>query len=204
VVGKLETTSGLMVPAGHAAALRPDGWLLVLDHETFSLRRKLERRVFDGQEQSAHVPGRTNRYHLCRCRRRRRSGNRPAGSNRVSERSHSLPAPGRAHAAGCASGRSPGTGKTLLAKATAGQAGVPFFSLSGSEFVEMFVGVGASRVRDLFEQAKKHQPSIILSMRSTPSGPAVLAMGRWERTKSASKPSTSSWQRWTASTAARA
>jgi cell division protease FtsH len=55
----------------------------------------------------------------------------------------------------------PGTGKTLLAKATAGQAGVPFFSLSGSEFVEMFVGVGASRVRDLFEQAKKHQPSII-------------------------------------------
>jgi cell division protease FtsH len=55
----------------------------------------------------------------------------------------------------------PGTGKTLLAKATAGQAGVPFFSLSGSEFVEMFVGVGASRVRDLFEQAKQHQPSII-------------------------------------------
>jgi cell division protease FtsH len=55
----------------------------------------------------------------------------------------------------------PGTGKTLLAKATAGEAGVPFFSLSGSEFVEMFVGVGASRVRDLFEQAKKHAPSII-------------------------------------------
>jgi cell division protease FtsH len=55
----------------------------------------------------------------------------------------------------------PGTGKTLLAKATAGEAGVPFFSLSGSEFVEMFVGVGASRVRDLFEQAKKEAPSII-------------------------------------------
>jgi cell division protease FtsH len=55
----------------------------------------------------------------------------------------------------------PGTGKTLLAKATAGEAGVPFFSLSGSEFVEMFVGVGASRVRDLFEQAKKHKSSII-------------------------------------------
>ena len=49
----------------------------------------------------------------------------------------------------------PGTGKTLLAKAVAGEAGVPFFSISGSEFVEMFVGVGASRVRDLFEQAKK-------------------------------------------------
>ena len=52
----------------------------------------------------------------------------------------------------------PGTGKTLLAKAVAGEAGVPFFSISGSDFVEMFVGVGASRVRDLFEQAKKHQP----------------------------------------------
>ena len=55
----------------------------------------------------------------------------------------------------------PGTGKTLLAKAVAGEAGVPFFSISGSDFVEMFVGVGASRVRDLFDQAKKHTPSII-------------------------------------------
>jgi cell division protease FtsH len=56
---------------------------------------------------------------------------------------------------------SPGTGKTLLAKAIAGEAGVPFFSISGSDFVEMFVGVGASRVRDLFEQAKKNAPCII-------------------------------------------
>ena len=56
---------------------------------------------------------------------------------------------------------SPGTGKTLMAKAVAGEAGVPFFSISGSDFVEMFVGVGASRVRDLFEQAKKHQPCIV-------------------------------------------
>ena len=55
----------------------------------------------------------------------------------------------------------PGTGKTLLAKAIAGEAGVPFYSISGSEFVEMFVGVGASRVRDLFEQAKHHAPCII-------------------------------------------
>jgi len=55
----------------------------------------------------------------------------------------------------------PGTGKTLLARAIAGEAGVPFFSISGSDFVEMFVGVGASRVRDLFEQAKKHAPCII-------------------------------------------
>jgi len=55
----------------------------------------------------------------------------------------------------------PGTGKTLLAKAIAGEAGVPFFSISGSDFVEMFVGVGASRVRDMFEQAKRHSPCII-------------------------------------------
>ena len=55
----------------------------------------------------------------------------------------------------------PGTGKTLMAKAVAGEAKVPFFSISGSDFVEMFVGVGASRVRDLFEQAKKHQPCIV-------------------------------------------
>jgi cell division protease FtsH len=55
----------------------------------------------------------------------------------------------------------PGTGKTLLAKAVAGQAGVPFFSISGSEFVEMFVGVGAARVRDLFEQARRMAPAII-------------------------------------------
>ena len=56
---------------------------------------------------------------------------------------------------------SPGTGKTLLARAIAGEAGVPFFSISGSEFVEMFVGVGAARVRDLFEQARSKAPAII-------------------------------------------
>src|SRR5690606_22227709 len=55
----------------------------------------------------------------------------------------------------------PGTGKTLLARAVAGEAGVPFYSISGSDFVEMFVGVGASRVRDLFEQAKQNAPAII-------------------------------------------
>src|SRR5699024_1152251 len=55
----------------------------------------------------------------------------------------------------------PGTGKTLLAKAVAGEAGVPFFFISGSDFVEMFVGVGASRVRDLFDEAKKKAPCII-------------------------------------------
>ncbi len=55
----------------------------------------------------------------------------------------------------------PGTGKTLLARAVAGESNVPFFSISGSEFVEMFVGVGAARVRDLFKEAKEHAPSII-------------------------------------------
>ena len=55
----------------------------------------------------------------------------------------------------------PGTGKTLLAKAIAGEANVPFFSISGSDFVEMFVGVGASRVRDMFDQAKKSAPCIV-------------------------------------------
>ena len=55
----------------------------------------------------------------------------------------------------------PGTGKTLLARAVAGEAKVPFFSISGSDFVEMFVGVGAARVRDLFKQAKQHAPCII-------------------------------------------
>jgi len=60
----------------------------------------------------------------------------------------------------------PGTGKTLLAKAVAGEADVPFFSMSGSDFVEMFVGVGASRVRDLFRQAKEKAPAIILLTRS--------------------------------------
>ena len=55
----------------------------------------------------------------------------------------------------------PGTGKTLISRAVAGEAGVPFFSISGSEFVEMFVGVGASRVRDLFDQAKRNSPCIV-------------------------------------------
>jgi cell division protease FtsH len=78
-----------------------------------------------------------------------------------------LEAPGRFQAVGARIPRGvllvgpPGTGKTLLARAVAGEAGVPFFSISGSDFVEMFVGVGASRVRDLFEQAKANEPAIV-------------------------------------------
>ena len=60
----------------------------------------------------------------------------------------------------------PGTGKTLMARAVAGEASVPFFSISGSDFVEMFVGVGASRVRDLFEQGKKNAPCIVVHRRN--------------------------------------
>ena len=92
----------------------------------------------------------------------------------------------------------PGTGKTLLAKAVAGEAGVPFFSISGSDFVEMFVGVGASRVRDLFEDAKKNAPAIVFIdeidavARRRGTGMAA-AMMRGNR------PLTSSLSRWTAS-----
>jgi cell division protease FtsH len=67
----------------------------------------------------------------------------------------------------------PGTGKTMLAKAVAGEANVPFFSMSGSEFVEMFVGMGASKVRDLFRQAKEKAPASSLSMKLTPSAKSV-------------------------------
>lgn len=92
----------------------------------------------------------------------------------------------------------PGTGKTLLARAVAGEAGVPFFSISGSDFVEMFVGVGASRVRDLFENAKKNAPCIIFIDEIDAVGRqrgAGLGGGHDER----SRRSTSCWSRWMAS-----
>ena len=77
----------------------------------------------------------------------------------------------------------PGTGKTLLARAVAGEANVPFFSISGSDFVEMFVGVGASRVRDLFEQGKKNAPCIVFIDESTRS--AAIAARPRRRTRRA-------------------
>lgn len=93
----------------------------------------------------------------------------------------------------------PGTGKTLLAKAVAGEAGVPFFSMSGSDFVEMFVGVGASRVRDLFRQAKRRLRASSSSMRLMPWDVRVARTLQWEATTSARTRSTPSLQRWTAS-----
>jgi cell division protease FtsH len=93
----------------------------------------------------------------------------------------------------------PGTGKTLLARAVAGEAGVPFFSISGSEFVEMFVGVGASRVRDLFQLAKKAAPAIIFVDEIDAVG-RVSAAREWAAaTTSASRRSIRSSSRWTAS-----
>ena len=97
-----------------------------------------------------------------RRRRRRRRGDRGApGDQGVPENPAKFQAIGAKIPKGVLLYGPPGTGKTLLARAVAGEAGVPFFSISGSDFVEMFVGVGASRVRDLFEQAKANAPAII-------------------------------------------
>ena len=85
----------------------------------------------------------------------------------------------------------PGTGKTHLARAVAGEAGVPFFSISGSDFVEMFVGVGASRVRDLFEQGKASAPCLIFVDEIGRGGPATEVRALAVATTNASRPSTS-------------
>jgi SpoVK/Ycf46/Vps4 family AAA+-type ATPase len=82
---------------------------------------------------------------------------------------------------------SPGTGKTLLARAIAGEANVPFFTISGSDFVEMFVGVGASRVRDMFEQAKKNAPCIVF-IDEIDASAAIAAPASATATTSASRP----------------
>ena len=97
----------------------------------------------------------------------------------------------------------PGTGKTLIARAVAGEAGVPFVSVTGSDFMEMFVGVGAARVRDLFQTARKQAPRSSSSTRSTPSA-ASAAPASAAVTTSASRRSTRCSPRWTASRPPRA
>ena len=115
-----------------------------------------------GKSRAKRMSRRLAEDHLPRRRRawtrRSRSSTRSRSSSRT-RRSSRRSARGSPRA--CCSTGPPGTGKTLLARAVAGEAGVPFFSISGSDFVEMFVGVGASRVRDLFEQAKQNSPCII-------------------------------------------
>ena len=93
----------------------------------------------------------------------------------------------------------PGTGKTLLARAVAGEAGVPFFSITGSEFVEMFVGVGAARVRDLFEQAREKAPCIIFIDELDALGPRARRLSGSAATTRRSRRSTSCSPSWTAS-----
>jgi cell division protease FtsH len=91
----------------------------------------------------------------------------------------------------------PGTGKTLIARAVAGEANVPFFTISGSDFVEMFVGVGASRVRDMFEQAKKNAPCIIFIDEIDAALAVIAAPVSAAAMTSANRRSTSCWSRWT-------
>ena len=104
----------------------------------------------------------TARHPLCGCGRRGRGQGKPAGDRQLSARPQQV---SRASAPRMPKGillvGPPGTGKTMLAKAVAGESNVPFFSISGSEFVEMFVGMGASKVRDLFKQAKEKAPCIV-------------------------------------------
>ncbi|HEY6589835.1 MAG TPA: AAA family ATPase, partial [Actinomycetota bacterium] len=117
-----------------------------------------------GWDWSGAVSGvrrRTARHHLRRCGRLRggQAGGQRGG--RLLEEPGAVPAGRGRGPQGGAHGRPPGTGKTLLARAVAGEAHVPFISVTGSSFVELFVGVGAARVRDLFQEARKRAPSIV-------------------------------------------
>jgi ATP-dependent metalloprotease FtsH len=113
---------------------------------------KSKARLLNESAEQGHLRGRGGH---------RRGQGRLRRDHRVPEGPEEVPALGGRIPKGVLLMGPPGTGKTLLARAIAGEAGVPFFSISGSDFVEMFVGVGASRVRDLFEQGKKHAPCII-------------------------------------------
>ena len=139
---------------------RPDHPVPALDDEQRPGRRQQGAVLRQVQGQAADQGHAGHQVH----RRRRRRRGRARSSTRSAT---SWPNPARYQALGAKIPKGvllygpPGTGKTLLARAVAGEAGVPFYSISGSDFVEMFVGVGASRVRDLFEQAKANAPAII-------------------------------------------
>ena len=137
-----------------------DDRLLDLHHAADAERR--EQGPLVRQEPREAVVEHAEEGHVQGRRRRRRGQGRAAGNHRVPAASRrSSRSWADAFPRACCSWARPGTGKTLLARAVAGEANVPFFSISGSDFVEMFVGVGASRVRDLFEQGKKNAPCII-------------------------------------------
>ena len=123
--------------------------------------RRARRADADRQEPRQGLCRKGDQGHLRRCRRRRRGQGRAGRDRQFPEGPGDYGRLGGRPPKGVLLVGPPGTGKTLLARAVAGEAGVPFFSISGSEFVEMFVGVGAARVRDLFEQARQHAPAII-------------------------------------------
>ena len=141
------------------AAVRDLPVLLALHHQPDAGRR-VEGHVVRQVARQAHVGGLAE-DHVPRRRRRGRGGRGTARDQGVPREPEEVPGTGARIPKGVLLYGPPGTGKTLLARAVAGEAGVPFFSISGSDFVEMFVGVGASRVRDLFEQAKQNSPCII-------------------------------------------
>ncbi|UPT76038.1 MAG: AAA family ATPase [Elusimicrobiota bacterium] len=130
---------------------------LHLDHAQVHGRRRLGGRH---QHQAQDEP-RAADDALRRRRRHRREPRRAAGAHRLHARPRAVQAPRRAHPEGRPHGRPPGTGKTLLARALAGESNATFISISGSDFVELYVGMGARRVRELFETARQNGPAII-------------------------------------------
>jgi hypothetical protein len=185
----LQATRGTGREAGAARRLEPDGRRanqLPADHPlSLLLVLPIPPADPDGRQGCAklwQVEGtdafaRQKQDHLSRCRGGRGGEGGSAGDRGIPARPKRFQKLGGRIPKGVLMVGPPGTGKTLLARAIAGEADVPFFSISGSDFVEMFVGVGASRVRDMFEQGKKAAPCLIFIDESTPWG--VTAGTAW-------------------------